>query len=248
MNILSTSPFEQFSITKLISLKLFIFDFSITNSAIFMVWTLISYLIVLFVLKKGFLVPTIWQSFMELISLQILSMVYENIGDGKYLCLIWTLFLQLTIMNLVGIIPYTFTPTAHVIIAMSMSFAVFISVVYLGFEKYGLNYLASLMPNSSPMILSCMLVMIEFVSQLAKGISLGVRLAANITAGHLLFAILSGFIYTMLCSNIVIKILSLFPIIIIVFITILEIAVALIQAYVFSILTSIYIKDSIVLH
>ena len=151
-------------------------------------------------------------------------------------------------MNLIGIIPYTFTPTAHVIIAMTMSFAVFSSVVYLGFEKYGLNYLATLMPNSSPMILSWMLVMIELVSLLAKGISLGVRLAANITAGHLLFAILSGFIYTMLCSSSVIRVLSFFPIIIIVFITILEIAVALIQAYVFSILTSIYIKDSVVLH
>lgn len=245
---LSTSPFEQFTIIKLINFKIWVFDFSLTNSAIFMIWTLLIYLVLLSILNKGFLVPTIWQGFMELISLQILSMVYENIGDGKYLCLIWTLFLQLTIMNLIGIIPYTFTPTAHVIIAMTMSFAVFSSVVYLGFEKYGLNYLATLMPNSSPMILSWMLVMIELVSLLAKGISLGVRLAANITAGHLLFAILSGFIYTMLCSSSVIRVLSFFPIIIIVFITILEIAVALIQAYVFSILTSIYIKDSVVLH
>jgi len=96
-------------------------------------------------------------------------------------------------MNLVGLVPYTFTPTAHIIIGFGMSLSILIAVTYLGFENYGSNYLSMMMPAGSPMLLAPFLIVIELVSQLAKGVSLGVRLAANITAGHLLFAILSGF-------------------------------------------------------
>jgi len=96
-------------------------------------------------------------------------------------------------MNLIGIVPYTFTPTAHIIVGFGMSLSILIGVTLLGFDNYGSNYLAMMMPGGSPIILAFLLVGIEFVSQLAKGVSLGVRLAANITAGHLLFAILSGF-------------------------------------------------------
>ena len=96
-------------------------------------------------------------------------------------------------MNLVGLVPYTFTPTAHIVIGLGMSVSILIAVTYMGIENYGSNYLAMMMPGGSPMILAGFLVVIEFISQLAKGVSLGVRLAANITAGHLLFAILSGF-------------------------------------------------------
>lgn len=96
-------------------------------------------------------------------------------------------------MNMVGIVPYTFTPTAHMVIGFGMSVSILISVIILGVSNYGSNYLAMLMPSGSPMLLAPFLIVIELVSQLAKGVSLGVRLAANITAGHLLFAILSGF-------------------------------------------------------
>lgn len=97
-------------------------------------------------------------------------------------------------MNLVGLVPYTFTPTAHIVIGFGMSLSILIAVTYLGFENYGSNYLAMMMPSGSPMVLAFLLVVLEFLSQLARGISLGVRLAANITAGHVLFAILSGFV------------------------------------------------------
>lgn len=96
-------------------------------------------------------------------------------------------------MNLVGIVPYTFSPTAHIIVAMGMSFSILIGVTLLGLENYGSNYFAMFLPSGSPLVLAIFLVAIEIISQLAKGVSLGVRLAANITAGHLLFAILSGF-------------------------------------------------------
>lgn len=151
-------------------------------------------------------------------------------------------------MNMIGLVPYTFTPTAHIVIGLGMSVSILIGVILLGIENYGINYLGMMMPGGSPMILAPLLVMIELVSQLAKGVSLGVRLAANIMAGHLLFAILGGFAFKMIITGGVITAISIFPILLVIFITVLECAVALIQAYVFSILTTIYINEAIHIH
>lgn len=149
---------------------------------------------------------------------------------------------------MIGLVPYTFTPTAHIVIGLGMSVSILIGVILLGIENYGINYLGMMMPGGSPMILAPLLVMIELVSQLAKGVSLGVRLAANIMAGHLLFAILGGFAFKMIITGGVITAISIFPILLVIFITVLECAVALIQAYVFSILTTIYINEAIHIH
>lgn len=244
------SPFEQFEIVRIIPLRLGdTLDLSITNSTVYLAFALGIYTIAYKInIEKGYLVPTRWQAVIELIYGQIVSMVMDNIGEGKYVPLIWTIFINLAIMNLVGIVPYTFTPTAHIIIGFGMSLSILIAVTYLGFENYGSNYLAMMMPSGSPMVLAIFLVVIELISQLAKGVSLGVRLAANITAGHLLFAILSGFTWTMLTAGGILSVLSIFPMLIVIFITVLEMAVALIQAYVFSILTSIYVSEAIHIH
>jgi ATP synthase subunit 6 len=244
------SPFEQFEIIRIIPLKLgSTLDLTITNSTVYLGIALGVYTIAYNInIERGLLVPTRWQAVIELIYSQIVNMVMDNIGDGRYVPLIWTIFINLSIMNLVGIVPYTFTPTAHIVIGLGMSVSILIAVTYLGIENYGSNYLAMMMPGGSPLVLAGFLVAIEFISQLAKGVSLGVRLAANITAGHLLFAILSGFTWTMLTAGGIMTVLSIFPMLIVIFITVLEMAVALIQAYVFSILTSIYINDSIHIH
>ena len=246
---MAASPFEQFEINRIIPLKLGeTFDISITNS-IYMFYAFFVYSILYeYNIHRGTLVPSRWQSVIELTYGQIVNMVLDNIGDGKFVPFIWTIFINLSIMNLIGIVPYTFTPTAHIIISLGLSISILIGVIAMGFENYGFNYIAMMMPGGSPVILAPLLVGIEFVSQLAKGISLGVRLAANITAGHLLFAILSGFTWTMLTAGGILTVLSIFPMLIVVFITVLEMAVALIQAYVFSILTSIYLNDAVHLH
>lgn len=243
------SPFEQFEINRLIPLDFGIIDLSITNSTIYMLYALFIYQVLYKInIQNASLVPTRWQSVIELTYGQIVNLVLDNIGEGKYVPIIWTIFINLSIMNLIGIVPYTFTPTAHIIIGFGMSLSILIGVILLGFNNYGSNYFAMFFPAGSPLALAPLLVGIELVSQLAKGVSLGVRLAANITAGHLLFAILSGFTWTMLTAGGLLSILSIFPLAIVVFITILEMAVALIQAYVFSILTAIYINDSVHLH
>lgn len=124
-------------------------------------------------------------------------MVKENIGEikgRKYLPFIFSLFMMIVILNVIGLIPYTFSPTAHVAVTFGFSLSIFIGVTLLGFVNYGINYFSMFMPAGSPLALAPFMVVIEIVSHMAKAISLGVRLAANITAGHILFAILSGFV------------------------------------------------------
>lgn len=200
--------------------------------------------------ENALIVPGRWQSFMEVLYELLYNMIKDNIGkEGlKYLAWIFTLFVLIATMNIVGIIPYTFTPTAHIVITMGLSFGIYIGCLFIGLINYRSDYFAMFMPAGSPMVFAPFLVIIEFVSSAAKAISLGVRLAANITAGHLLFAILAGFTFKMLVAGGIISIVSIVPLFIVFFITILEMAVALIQAYVFTLLTTIYINDSIHLH
>jgi ATP synthase subunit 6 len=125
----------------------------------------------------------------------MLEVVKDNIGNkgSQYFPFILTLFIFIGMLNLYGIIPYTFSPTAHIAVTFGLSLSIFIGVTLLGIVNYNINYLSMFMPNGAPMVMAPFLVVIEIISHVAKAISLGVRLAANITAGHLLFAILSGF-------------------------------------------------------
>ena len=120
----------------------------------------------------------------------------ENIGSkgGIYLPFLFTLFIFILVINLFGVIPYTFSPTAHIAITFGFSLSIFIGVCLLGLERHGLNYFSMFMPAGSPLALAPFLILIELISHTAKAVSLGIRLAANITAGHILFAIFGGFI------------------------------------------------------
>jgi len=126
------------------------------------------------------------------------DVVKDNIGkganDAKYFPFILSIFMIIGMMNMVGIVPYSFTPTAHIVVTFGMSLSIFIGVTLLGIRVHGSEYFSFFMPAGSPLAMAPFLVIIELVSHIAKAVSLGVRLAANITAGHLLFAILSGFV------------------------------------------------------
>ncbi len=249
MSVVTYSPVEQFEVHRIIPLQFGVLDLSITNSTVYMLYAVLIYQVLYKInIAEGKLVPGRWQTVIELAYGQIIGLVMDNIGEGRYVPMIWALFINLSIMNLVGIVPYTFSPTAHIVVGIGMSVSILIGVTLLGIENYRSNYISMLMPGGAPLALAPFLVVIELVSQLAKGLSLGIRLAANITAGHLLFVIISGFAFTMITAGGVLSILSIFPIFIILFITILEMAVALIQAYVFSLLTAIYVGESIHLH
>lgn len=246
------SVFDQFEIIRLIPIHPFgNLDISITNSTLFMGLAFIFFVFLYNTnVKNGHLVPGRWQSVMEIVYETILDMVNSNIGSSgkRFFPFILTLFVFIALMNLFGIVPYTFAPTAHIVITFGLSLSIFLGCTLLGMVNHRLDYFSMFMPSGSPLILAPFLVIIEFVSHTAKAISLGVRLCSNITAGHLLFSILSGFTWKMLLSGGLIAVASVFPFMIVVFITVLEIGVAIIQAYVFSLLTSIYISEAEHLH
>lgn len=176
------------------------------------------------------------------------SVVQDNLGKKgqKYFPFIFCLFLFIATLNVLGLFPYVFTPTAHLAMTFGLSLSIIIAVTISGFISFKLNFLSILMPGGVPLVLAPVLVLIETMSYMIRAISLGVRLAANISAGHLLFAIISGFAFNMLVNGLVV--LSLFPILILIFITLLEMMVAIIQAYVFCLLTTIYLGDTMALH
>lgn len=243
--------FEQFEINKIFSINFFGLDLSITNSTVFLLLTLLFvYFIYITNIKNGYITPTRWQSIIEILYDVINEIARENIGkkSGKYFPFIFTIFVLILVLNLFGLVPYTFSPTAHIAVTFGLSLSIFIGVTLLGIVNYKWNYFSMFMPSGSPLVLAPFLIVIELLSHTAKAISLGVRLAANITAGHILFSIFSGFVWTMLTAGGIISVVSIAPILILLFVTVLEIAVAFIQVYVFSLLTAFYISESENLH
>jgi len=245
-----TSIFEQFEIIRLIPIHPFgNLDLSFTNSSLYLV-------IALFILNGLInnniknLVPGRWQSVIEILYENIVGVVKDNIGSAgfKYFPFLFSLFLLILVLNIVGIVPYTFTPTAHIIVAFGLSLSIWFACIILSLQNFRLNFFAMFMPVGAPMFLAPFLVLIELVSFAAKAITLGVRLGANLTAGHLIFAIVAGSTWKILTAGGLLTLASVFPLFILVFITVLEIAVALIQAYVFCLLTTSYLNDTIHLH
>lgn len=145
-------------------------------------------------------------------------------------------------------IPYSFASTSHFILTFALSFTIVLGATILGFQKHGLKFFSLLVPAGCPLGLLPLLVLIEFISYLARNVSLGLRLAANITAGHMLLNILSGFTYTIMNSGFIYFFLALIPLSFIIAFSGLELAIAIIQAQVFVVLTSSYIKDGLDLH
>nr|YP_010289364.1 ATP synthase F0 subunit 6 [Muriceopsis flavida]UKP87859.1 ATP synthase F0 subunit 6 [Muriceopsis flavida] len=235
---MAASFFDQFNVVRIIG-------GIITNSSLMM---LILFSVILIGSCSYKLIPTRLQAIQEIVYTHFLVLVKESTANKgtQYFTLIVTLFTFIAGLNLLGLFPYVFTPTAHIIVTFGLSLSILIAVTILGITQYRWNFASMMMPSGAPLLLAPLLVIIETISYLSRAISLGVRLAANLSAGHLLFAILASFGFAMISNGMLV--LSLAPILVMVFITLLEIAVALIQAYVFCLLTTIYISDSLNLH
>jgi F-type H+-transporting ATPase subunit a len=150
--------------------------------------------------------------------------------------------------NLIGMVPYSFASTSHFIFTFSLSFTVVLGATILGFQKHGLVFFSLLVPAGCPLALLPLLVLIEFISYLSRNVSLGLRLGANILSGHMLLNILAGFTYNIMTSGFIFFILGLIPLAFIIAFSGLELGIAFIQAQVFVVLTSSYIKDALDLH
>jgi F-type H+-transporting ATPase subunit a len=179
------------------------------------------------------------------------SIVINQINSTKgqvYFPFIYALFTFILINNLIGMIPYSFASTAHLVLAFSISFTVVLGATILGLNKHGLKFFSLFVPAGCPLGLLPLLVLIEFISYLSRNISLGLRLAANILSGHMLLNILSGFCYNIMTSGFIFLFLGLVPLAFIIAFSSLELGIAFIQAQVFVVLSSSYIKDAMDLH
>nr|YP_001648533.1 ATP synthase F0 subunit 6 [Iotrochota birotulata]ABW83868.1 ATP synthase F0 subunit 6 [Iotrochota birotulata] len=239
--------FDQFNVVRLITISPLDGDWLVafTNSSMMVGLAVI----IIWLLFKGEkLIPNRWQLVMELIHNNMRAVVHENLGKAgeKYFPFVLSLFLFIAVLNILGLFPYVFTPTAHIVVTFGFSLSIMIAVTLLGLLTFKVEFVSILVPGGVPLVLAPILVVIESLSYMIRVISLGLRLAANISAGHLLFAILSGFAFNLLVNGF--WIIGSFPVVIMGFITLLEMMVAVIQAYVFSLLTTIYLGDTIALH
>ena len=246
------SPLEQFEVTNLIGLNAPIFGYlhlNLTNLALY------SILVLLIIISLHYLgnndnklVPSKWSIALESIYASINSMVREQLGKEVYYPFIYSLFFFILIANLCGNVPYSFTITTSIMVSIGLSFTILIAVTILGLSIHRLKFFSYFVPSGTPLALVPLLVLIEMVSYLARAFSLGIRLFANVVAGHTLMKILASFLYQMFSAGLIMFIVTLIPFVLFLAIMGLELAVSFIQAYVFSILTCSYIKDAIELH
>nr|YP_227581.1 ATP synthase subunit 6 [Candida orthopsilosis]AAX73026.1 ATP synthase subunit 6 [Candida orthopsilosis]ACB37778.1 ATP synthase subunit 6 [Candida orthopsilosis]ACN49302.1 Atp6p [Candida orthopsilosis] len=243
------SPLDQFELKPL----LLITDnltFSITNYTLYLI--IVSLIIVFYssIIRHNFLGSSRWGVSVIAIYDTILNLVNGQIGrkGGYYFPLIFTIFNFILIANLISMIPYSFAISAQLVAVVSFSLALWIGNVVLGLYLHGWGFFALFVPSGTPLALVPVLVLIEALSYASRAISLGLRLGANILSGHLLMLILGSLIISLMSSSLLGFVSGIIPILAVVAITILEFGIAIIQAYVFSILLSGYIKDSVELH
>ncbi len=189
--------------------------------------------------------------YQESIYATVHSIVVGQINEKKgqiYFPFIYVLFIFILVNNLIGLVPYSFASTSHFVLTFSLSFTVVLGATILGFSKHGLEFFSLFVPAGCPLGLLPLLVLIEFISYLARNVSLGLRLAANILSGHMLLNILSGFTYNIMTSGVIFFFLGLFPLAFIIAFSGLELGIAFIQAQVFVVLSCSYIKDTLELH
>ena len=253
-NLFIFSPLEQFEVTSLLSFNAPILGYitiTLTNLALY------SLLILILILGLHYmgnnetkLLPSKWSIFLESLFSSINSMVREQIGTSNevYLPFIYSLFFFVLFANLIGNIPYSFVITTSAIVCLSLSVTIFIGVTILGLSIHKINFFSFFVPSGCPLVLVPMLSIIELISYIARSLSLGVRLFANMFAGHSLIKILSTFLYQMFSSSIIMFIFTLIPFSIFVVLCGLEVAVSFIQTFVFCLLVSSYLKDAIELH
>ena len=249
------SPLDQFEIRNLISLDAPVLgnlSISLTNIGLYLtIAGGLVFIISLLSNNNNRVVSNAWSVYQESIYATVHSIVVGQINDKKgqvYFPFMYVLFLFILVNNLIGMVPYSFASTSHFVLTFSLSFTIVLGATILGFSKHGLEFFSLFVPAGCPLGLLPLLVLIEFISYLARNVSLGLRLAANILSGHMLLNILSGFTYNIMTSGFIFFFLGFFPLAFIIAFSGLELGIAFIQAQVFVVLSCSYIKDALDLH
>ena len=218
--------------------------YSYTNSALFMTLAVVLVTIVLTLgMRRAALVPSRWQCLAELSYEFIGNMIRDNVGQEgrKYFPFIFTLFMFVFAGNLLGMMPYSFTFTSHIVVTFAMAAVVFVAVTLIGFAKHGLHFLSFFLPSGVPMIMAPLLIPIEILSYFTRPVSLALRLFANMTAGHTMLKVFASFIAPL-------GVVGVIPLALVIGLTGLEFIIAFLQAYVFTILSCVYLNDALHLH
>jgi len=245
------SPLKQFEIQPLVELNLFGQNISFTNSSLWMTITTV-FILAFFTIpflksKKTNSVEDLYPSRLQVAAEMGFNFINNLITDTagkegrKYFPLVFSLFMFILFGNLFGMIPYSFTFTSHIIVTFGLALGVFIFVTVLGFIKHGLKFFSFFVIPGLPIYMLPLLIPIEVISYLSRPISLAVRLFANMLAGHTLLKVFAGFVSAL-------GFFGILPLVFIVALTGLEILIAFLQAYVFAILTCLYINDALHLH
>jgi len=244
-----TEPMRQFMVHTLIPLKIFGIDISITNSALFMmIATTLLIALFYFGVNPKNEIPTRIQVILESLYNFIMDTLRSNVGEEALLFFpyVFSLFLFIATGNLLGMFPYSFTFTSQIIISFGLALSIFIAVTVVGFIKHGTHYLRLFLPKDVPLYIAPLLIPVELISYCARPITLSVRLFANMVAGHAMMKIFAGFAVALASTTFFP--LAVVPIVMNILLTVFEIFVCILQAYVFTILSCIYLNDAINMH
>ena len=239
-----SNPMEQFVIKPIIPIKIGDIDISFTNSALFMVLAVVvSTLLLGFCIRRRTIVPSVAQSIPETVYEFINNLIKENVGpEGlKYFPFIFTVFLFVAFGNMLGLLPYAFTFTSHLAAVGGLSLIALLFNIVIGIKKKKWGYLRTFMPKGIPAALAPLIIPIEMISFLSKPFSLTVRLVANMTVGHIMLKIIAGFVLALGIGGII-------PIVFNSGIVVFELFIALLQAFIYTVLSCIYLGDAIHSH
>lgn len=250
------TPLEQFQIISIFSFKLFCFDFSISNLLFINLILILIFCCIVFCFSSDsnylgetgyYFIPNVWQTFIEIVYETATQLVFDNLNSTgeKYVPFIIVLFTFILFNNLIGLMPYSFTITSHLVVTFVLSFSIFIGVMGICIQRHKILMLSIFLPSNTGVGLGLLLVPIELISYIFKPISLGVRLFANLMAGHTLLKVIVGFAWSILLIEDFFSLFHVIPLLVLIVLMGLELGVAMIQAYVFTVLTCIYLNDSI---
>jgi F-type H+-transporting ATPase subunit a len=238
-------PLAQFEIHELVPIHIGDLNLSYTNSALWMTITLVLTVLLFTAGMRGrAMVPGRLQSISELAYEFVANMIRDNVGNAgrPYFPFIFTLFMFIVMGNLLGMVPYSFTFTSHIVVTFAMALVVFVGVTIIGFAKHGVGFIKFFIPSGVPLPLLFILVPIEVLSYFVRPVSLSLRLFANMMAGHTMLKVFGGFVVGLGIW------LGWAPLILIIALTGLEIGIALLQAYVFAVLSCLYLNDALHMH
>jgi F-type H+-transporting ATPase subunit a len=236
---------HQFEIKRLIPMELFGYDVSFTNASLFMVLALVlASLFLITAMSRRSLVPGRMQSVAEGSYEFIANIVRENLGkEGmRYFPWVFTIFIFILTLNMLGMIPGSFTVTSHIIVTFALAAMVWLTVTFIGFARHGVGFLKLFVPHGVPLWLMPLIVPIELISYLIRPVSLSVRLFANMMAGHTMLKVFAGFAVTLPVFA------KAAPVLFTAAFTGLEFLVAFLQAFIFTVLTCIYLNDAVNMH